>query len=155
MCQCENAPVYAGTDKVVYLNSLTVLDAAMETAEKLSDIGLQWDFGSGVFGENMDRMVNALESNLLRAMNLHLYETDGPPVMGLPNTVAIYKRLDGDMQYSVYCDEFSNILFYTKEDKEEVRNHFWEAIVCKSEASKTWLAEKGIKVGVDLEENKE
>ena len=111
MCQCENAPVYAGTDKVVYLNSLTVLDAAMQTAEKLSDIGLQWDFGSGVFGENMDRIVNALESNLLRAMNLHLCEMDGPPVMGLPNRVAIYKRVDGDMQYSVYCDEFSNILF--------------------------------------------
>ena len=154
MCKETSTPVYAGTDKVVYLNSFTALDAAMQTAEKLSDIGLQWDFGNGVFGENMDRIVNALESNLLRAMNLHLCEMDGPPVMGLPNTVAIYKRLDGDMQYSVYCDEFANILFYTKEDREEVRNHFWEAIVCKSEPSKLWLAAKGIKVGVTLEKDK-
>lgn len=151
MCKETSTPVYAGTDKVVYLNSFTALDAAMETADKLSEIGLQWDFGSGVFGENMDRIVNALESNVLRAMNLHLCEYDAPPVMGLPNTVAVYKRLDDDLDFSIYCDEFSNLFFYNKSDREEIRNYAWECIVHKSESAKQKLAEKGIKVGVTIE----
>ena len=122
--------------KVIYDTMFNILKSQNAYEQKICDMGFNFEYGSGIFGEYCQKISDNCNKVIIEAMGLKTLIEHGTVEMnGTKYPVEIevlYRAEDKMMDFSMTIDSFYSDLLYKaiyKDPAGEFKNLLWDAIV--------------------------
>jgi hypothetical protein len=137
-------------NKKVYQAAFNIQKVQNALLNKLSEIGLSFEYGNGAFGQAMSDLTNESDMIIKEALGLHYEEISIVcKICGInyPATINVLYTEANDPEWSITEDDFCQFL-YEAATNDELQEFMWRAMVEKDEDAKAALnATKKLKIG--------
>ena len=125
--------------RTTYDSAFAILKTQNELCNKLEEVGLNFEYGSGFIGEAFETLLNESETIIRDALGLHDVPVDHTcRILGVdhPFTDYVLYPEDDDVEWSITADDFSEF-FYKAIQNEKIQDVMWKAMVDRDESAKT------------------
>ena len=122
--------------RIIYDSMFEILKSQNEYEQKICDMGFNFEYGSGIFGEHCQRVSDNCNKAIIESMGLKtLIERGSINMNGIKFPVEIevlYQPEDKAMDFSITVDDlYSDVLYKAvyQDPNGEFKNLFWKAVV--------------------------
>lgn len=122
--------------KVIYDSMFEILKFQNDFEQKVCDMGFNFEYGSGIFGEYCQKVSDNCDKTIVESMGLKTLVEHGTINMnGIEYPVEIevlYRPEDADMDFSITVDNFYSDILYKavyQDPTGEFKDLFWQAVV--------------------------
>lgn len=119
------------SNKNIYESAFMLLKEKKIFEDKLSDIGVNFEYGNGAIGSFMESIVNNTDTIIQESLGLHIITIPTRcKIMGASYGIDldIFCQEDENLDWAMTCDDFYNFL-YNAIMSEKVRELAWKAFV--------------------------
>ena len=122
----------------IYEAAFDILVIQNEICNNLEKLGLRFEYGDGVVGQTLEKLLNKSESVIIESLGLHEVTEGATCTIGGQKYHVDLEMLyteDNDSDWSITCDDFYEFFYCAIKDL-TIRDLMWRAMVNKDVVAK-------------------